>query len=102
GDRPFPELQGRTVILVDDGMATGASMIAAVEALRTLSPRHIIVAVPVTSDTAVDAILRVADECVYVTMPQELSGIGWYYTDFSQTSDREVLDLLRRVAPHRS
>jgi putative phosphoribosyl transferase len=96
GDRPPPSVRGKTVIVVDDGLATGATMQAAVAALRTQQPRRIIVAAPIGSTEACAALRQVADACLCSRVPQPLFGVGAWYDDFSQTSDDEVLDLLRR------
>jgi predicted phosphoribosyltransferase len=98
GHRRFPELARRVVIVVDDGLATGASMLAAVRAIRQHSPASLIVAVPVASRSAVAAVEKVADSCVALMVPEPLYGVGTYYDDFSQTSDNEVLALLERAA----
>jgi predicted phosphoribosyltransferase len=91
---PPVEIQGRTVIVVDDGLATGASMTAAVTALRRRGPRAIIVAVPVASASACAEIRQVADRCVCVLVPEPFQGVGEWYADFSQTTDEEVRHLL--------
>ena len=101
GDRPMPEVARRTVIVIDDGLATGSTMRAAVAALRALGPARIIVAAPVGAPQACAAIRRVADGCVCCLTPDPLYGVGYWYEDFSQTSDAEVLDLLRRAATRR-
>jgi predicted phosphoribosyltransferase len=90
------ELKGRTVILVDDGLATGATMQAAARAVRAQGPGRLIVAVPVGSAEAVDALRRQADEVVCLVEPRPLVAIGLYYQDFAQVEDREVLELLGR------
>jgi predicted phosphoribosyltransferase len=92
--RPFPELQGATVVLVDDGLATGSSMRAAVEAVRARKPARVVVAAPVMAAAARDALATVADECVAVTALEPLHGVGAWYDDFSQTGDCEVQMLL--------
>lgn len=97
-DGPTPPVAGRTVIVVDDGLATGATMQAAVAALRTLEPAGIIVAAPVASREACAALRHVADACLCRQAPQPFYGVGYWYHDFSQTTDAEVLDLLRRAA----
>jgi predicted phosphoribosyltransferase len=102
GAVPAPELAGRTVLLVDDGLATGSTMAAAVNGVRAHDPRRIIVAVPVASREAVEMLREVADECVSVLTPRDFGGVGQWYEDFNQTSDDEVralLDAARRRAP---
>lgn len=94
GDRPFPDLHGRTVILVDDGLATGATMRAAVEALRLEEPARIVVAVPVAAPQTCDAFRDVADEIVCAETPEPFRAVGLWYADFSQTTDEEVHELL--------
>lgn len=88
------ELQGRTIIVVDDGLATGASMNAAVRALRLKRPRYIIVATPVASRDAVASLRGIADEVVAVATPEPFMAVGNWYEDFEQTSDAEVRELL--------
>lgn len=87
-------VEGRIVIVVDDGLATGATMAAAVEALHKLRPARVVVAVPVASDSACDAISRRADECVCLSRPRPFHGVGQWYHDFHDVSDREVLSAL--------
>lgn len=94
GVRAFPVLTGETVIIVDDGSATGASMRVAVAALRHLGPRTIIAALPVASRHAVRMLKTVADDCVCIIEPEPFYGVGLWYEDFSQTSDAEVRALL--------
>jgi len=98
GSRPFPDLTGKTVILVDDGLATGATMRAAVEALRLERPGEIIVAVPVAAPETCDAFRDVADDVVCAITPEPFYAVGLWYEDFSQTTDEEVHDLLERAA----
>lgn len=99
-ERPFPILAGKTVILVDDGMATGASARSAVEAVRAYQPGRIVVAVPVGSREACAMLARVADECICVATPEPFYGVGAWYYDFSQTTDDDVISLLRAAAEH--
>ena len=99
--RPTPDVAGRTVILVDDGLATGASMFAAVAALRQQKPAAIIVAVPVGAPEAVAAMRRAANGCVCVMAPQHFRGVGAWYADFSQTTDAEVRAILDADARRR-
>ena len=94
GDRRFPVLAGETVIVVDDGAATGASMRVAVTALRQLGPRAIIAALPVASVEAVRWLNGVVDECVCLFALERFYGVGLWYRDFSQVSDAEVRVLL--------
>jgi putative phosphoribosyl transferase len=92
--RPPLELAGKTVILVDDGIATGASMTAAVKAIRAADPAQVVVAVPVAPPTAYQQIAEVADDVVIEAMPTSFMAVGEYYYDFSQTTDDEVRELL--------
>ena len=96
GSKPPLEMNGRTGILVDDGLATGATMEAAVRALRMLGAGRVVVAVPVGSPEARDRIAAVADEVVCLAAPAFFSAVGQWYRDFGQTSDEEVRDLLAR------
>jgi predicted phosphoribosyltransferase len=97
GDAPPPDLAGRTVILVDDGLATGSTMQAAAQAVRHDDPAAVVVAVPVADPEVCAALRAVADEVVCVVTPQPLGAVGAWYEDFSQTSDDEVRDLLARA-----
>jgi len=94
--KPALEVRGKVVILVDDGLATGSSMAAAVEALRALSPASIVVAVPVAPGSAAARFARLADAFVCVAAPEPFHAVGQWYEDFAQTGDDEVRDLLRR------
>jgi len=96
GNRPEPEVRGKTVILVDDGLATGSTMRAAVAALRQQSPARIIVAVPVSAPQTCDEYRMGVDEIVCATTPEPFYGVGRWYKDFSQTTDEEVRDLLEQ------
>lgn len=98
GDRPAPELRGVTVILVDDGLATGSTMRAAIAALKKLEPGRIVAAVPVAPPSAVEEIEKEVDEVVCVFTPEAFDGVGRWYQDFSQTTDQEVRRLLDRAA----
>jgi predicted phosphoribosyltransferase len=97
GDRPPPDVAGRTVILVDDGLATGSTMLAAVSALRTQGPERIVVAVPVADPGVCATVGREADEAICLLTPQQLHAVGAWYEDFSQTGDDEVRELLARA-----
>lgn len=94
GGRPPCEVRGKTVILVDDGLATGATMQAAVEALRARKPAGLVVAVPVGSRQACEAIDQIADACVCLYTPEPFQAVGRWYQDFSQTTDEEVQEAL--------
>ena len=94
GDRPPPDLRGRTVILVDDGLATGATMQAAIEALRQQKPARIVVAVPVASPDTCEEMKKKADEVICAVTPDPFHAVGRWYIDFSQTTDQEVAALL--------
>ena len=94
--RLFPEVRGRTVILVDDGLATGSTMRAAAAALRSLGADRIVAAVPVAPKESCEAMREVVDEVVCATTPERFTAVGEWYEDFSQTSDEEVGELLRR------
>ena len=96
GNEPPVELAGRTVIVVDDGLATGSTMRAAVEAIRQRNPARVIVAVPVGSAATCAALREVADEVVCAATPEPFYAVGLWYRDFSPTSDDEVRELLRR------
>lgn len=94
GDRPAPSVAGQIVILVDDGIATGASLLAGIRALRQLRPAKIIVAVPVAPREAIERLAYEVDEVVCVATPHPFRAVGLFYDDFSQVSDEEVLQLL--------
>ncbi len=94
GDRPALQLAGRTVVLVDDGLATGASMLAAVECARAAHPARLVVAVPVGAPEACDRISAAADDLVCLSAPAAFSAVGGHYRHFRQTSDEQVRRLL--------
>jgi putative phosphoribosyl transferase len=96
-DRPPPELEGKTVILVDDGLATGASMQAAALAVRRHNPARIVVAVPVAAAETCDEFRDDVDEVVCAVTPAPFYAVGLWYEDFTQTTDDEVRDLLARA-----
>jgi putative phosphoribosyl transferase len=96
--RPFPRLDDRIVILVDDGLATGSTMRAAIAALRARMPREIIVAVPVGARETCASISALADELVCLEMPDPFYAVGLWYENFDQVEDDEVHDLLERAA----
>jgi predicted phosphoribosyltransferase len=95
-DLPPLELQGRVVLLVDDGLATGATMTAAVQAIRTHKPARIVVAVPVGAPESCRDMQAFADQVVCARTPQPFSAVGLWYRDFSETTDEEVRTLLRK------
>lgn len=95
-DRPSPRIRGRTVILVDDGLATGSTMRAAVHALRKQLPGFVVAAVPVASNEACLDLARVADECVCLRRPEPFRAVGEWYRDFRPTTDAEVVACLER------
>jgi predicted phosphoribosyltransferase len=98
GDRGPLHVKGRTAILVDDGLATGATMRTAVIALRSLAPARIVVATPIASAEAESTVREVADAVVCACIPSDLQNVGQWYGDFSQVSDGEVLQWLHRAA----
>ncbi|HTX03272.1 MAG TPA: phosphoribosyltransferase family protein [Candidatus Acidoferrales bacterium] len=97
GNRPPPDVGGMTVICVDDGLATGASMRAAVAAIREGRPARIIVAVPVAAPAIAEAMRNVSDGIVVARLPEHMRAVSSWYLDFSQTTDEEVRDLLARA-----
>ncbi len=99
--RPALDVRGRTVVLIDDGLATGSTMKAAVEAVRALSPARIIVAVPVGSPDTCREFAGIADEIVCARRPEHFAAVGQWYDDFRQTTDEEVRELLQTAASER-
>jgi putative phosphoribosyl transferase len=99
GDRPPLTITGKTVILLDDGLATGSTMRAAIAALRKLRPAQIVVAVPTAAASTAEEIRGLADRCVCVQTPEPFHAVGLWYDDFSQTTDEQVCDLLERANP---
>lgn len=97
GSRPAPQVRDRTVILIDDGLATGASMRAAVTALRTQQPERIIVAVPTAAAETCESFQDEVDEIICAITPEPFLGVSRWYDDFSQTTDGEVRTLLGAV-----
>jgi putative phosphoribosyl transferase len=100
--REFPDLQGKTIVLVDDGLATGATMRAATRAVRQLQPRTVIVAVPVAAESSCRELRGEADEVICGLTPPEFFGVGQFYDNFRQTTDEEVRALLARAAENAS
>jgi putative phosphoribosyl transferase len=101
GDRPASEIHGRTIILVDDGIATGATMRAAVAAVKQQQPARIIIAVPVAASATCEELAAVGDEVVCVNRPDDFYAVGFWYERFSQTTDEEVADLLEQATHER-
>lgn len=99
GERPLPELAGRDVLLVDDGLATGVTAEAALRALRAQQPGRLILAVPVCAREAADRLAAVADDVVCADVPARFYAVGQWYERFDQTTDDEVLDLLAAARP---
>jgi putative phosphoribosyl transferase len=97
GDRPPPDVRGKTVILVDDGLATGSTMRAAAVALRRLGPTRIVVAVPVAAAETCEEFRQEVDETVCAITPEPFYAVGLWYEDFSQTTDEEVRELLAKA-----
>lgn len=100
GDKDPVSLKGKTVIVVDDGVATGNTLLATIRVLSKSEPKKIIIAVPVASESAVEKLSKEADEVIALLVPQEFYGVGAFYEDFSQVSDEEVifyLDKLREL-----
>jgi predicted phosphoribosyltransferase len=98
--RPFPDIKGKTVILVDDGLATGASMTAAVQSLKLKDPARIVVAVPLAAPEICAEFKMLADEVICAMKPYSLQSVGAWYQDFRQTTDEEVLEMLRHSDPN--
>lgn len=97
GGRPRPEIEGRTVMIVDDGLATGSTMRAAVAALRRLNPAWIVVAAPVAAPSTCRELQREADEVVCAETPAYFFAVGAWYEDFGQTTDEEIRELLAKA-----
>lgn len=97
--RAVPSLTNRTVILVDDGLATGTTMKAAVQAVKQLKPARVIVAVPVGASETCRALGAIADQVICARMPTPFSAVGQWYQDFTQTTDEEVVALLSSAGP---
>lgn len=98
GNRPPPDVRGKTVLLIDDGLATGSTMRAAVAALRRQDPARIVVAVPVGAPETCAEFQEEADEAICAQTPDPFYAVGLWYRDFSQTTDEEVRELLERAA----
>jgi putative phosphoribosyl transferase len=98
GGRPPLDVRGKTVILVDDGLATGSTMRAAVAALRRQEPVQIVVAVPIGARSTCEELRKIADQCICAATPDHFRAVGLWYDDFEQTDDAEVCSLLARAA----
>ena len=99
--RPALNVRGMTVLLVDDGIATGSSLRAGVNALRQLQPAAVVIAVPVAPRSTLDRLKRVVDDVVCAAIPDLFYGVGQFYDDFSQVSDEEVIELLESASRQR-
>jgi putative phosphoribosyl transferase len=97
-DKPLPAVQGRVVIIIDDGLATGSTMKAAVAALRQQQPKRLVVAVPTAPAETCQELRQMADEVVCLVTPEPFYAVGGSYVDFGQTTDEEVRDLIKRAA----
>ncbi len=97
GDKEPQSLEGKTVIVVDDGIATGNTLLGTIQVLKKSKPGKIIIAVPVASENAIEKLSREVDEVIAVLVPEEFYGVGAFYEDFSQVSDEEVIFYLDRL-----
>lgn len=97
GDRPYPELRDKTVLLIDDGLATGSTMLVAVRAVKQQYPRQIIVGVPVAAPDSVEMIAQEVDRVVCISSPPGFQAVGQWYRNFLSTSDNEVIEILRHT-----
>lgn len=97
GNRSYPDVRHKTVILVDDGLATGASARAAIQAVKAMNPGKVILAVPVGAQSTVSELRREVDELVCLNMPEYFDAVSLWYREFPQTSDQEVIELLRQA-----
>jgi putative phosphoribosyl transferase len=97
GERPAPAIKGRCVVLVDDGLATGATMRAAIAAVRQHAPAEIVVAIPIAPPETITSLSEEVDYVICLATPQPFIGISEWYKDFAQVTDAEVRDLLERA-----
>lgn len=100
GDIEVPDPEGAVAIVIDDGMATGSTMRASIQALREMSPAEIVVAVPVASPDVCEEFEQVADQVVCLATEHPFGAVGVWYQDFDQTTDQEVIDLLAKARKH--
>lgn len=99
GKKPNPDLKNKTIILVDDGIATGLTVRAAVQALRTFKPKRLIVAAPVIAQESLKQLQLEADDVIYLDSPFYFGAVGAFYENFSQTTDQEVINLIKKENP---
>jgi predicted phosphoribosyltransferase len=97
GDREPEDLQGKTVIIVDDGIATGNTIMASIKMIRTKHPKKIVIAVPVAPAETAARLRAVVDDFVCCHTPKHFFGVGQFYEDFSEVSDQEVIDLMKEI-----
>lgn len=97
---PLPDIKGHIIILVDDGVATGSTMLASIKAMRQAQAMSVIVAVPVSSTDAYELLIEAADEVICPHVREDFIGVGMYYHDFGQTDDEEVVQLLKEANRH--
>ena len=102
GNRPRLDVHGKTVILIDDGIATGSSILAAVRAIQQMSPAAIVIATPVAPERTCNRLRHEVDELICLEMPEPFYGVGQFYEDFSQVSDEEVNELLDHASRKRA
>lgn len=96
GEIPKPKISGKTVIIVDDGVATGSTILAAIHVIRKQNPKKIIIAVPVGASDAMELIKREADEVVCISIPETFFAIGQFYENFVQVEDKEAIGILKK------
>jgi putative phosphoribosyl transferase len=97
GDKPLTDYRGKTLVIIDDGIATGNTLLATIKILKNAGPEKIVVAVPVASRSAVEKLSPVVDELITVLVPESFYGVGGFYEDFSQVQDEEVIDCINRL-----
>lgn len=100
GSRAQPLIQGRTVVIVDDGVATGATMVAAIRGIRKAEPAYLVLAFPVAPMDTASHLAQLADECVVLATPEPFLSVGRHYRNFSEVSDAEVVRLLTAAKPY--